>query len=287
MIYSYPPGLSSPGGITAKGGTFALFFRPYRPQKKWFKGIAREVVSLGFPDSKLAEIIEGHETEKPDEKMIEIKGTPQVDEEAFVEWKSALSSPDTPLPATTPSDGNTADSVTMDNLLARLAAFRVESATPVQCMLFITELQKENDLACGIKSPAIPAIAQTGPVATSCPNPSARRLPYPPSGGRFSPGRSIQRSFFLPAAGNRNNSDGSSNNRGTNGNYWSSTPSGTNAANVNFNSATVSANTNNRANGFSVRCLRGITGRSFLQYKQTGWWPRSPTHKNNMIWQTH
>ena len=61
-----------------------------------------------------------------------------------------------------------------------------------------------------------------------------------------------------PAGGNRNNGDGSLNNQGGNGNYWSSSPSGTNASNLNFNGSTVNpANTNNRANGFSVRCLQG------------------------------
>ena len=62
--------------------------------------------------------------------------------------------------------------------------------------------------------------------------------------------------FLLPAAGNRNYNNGSLNNVGTNGNYWSSTVSGTNSYNLNFNSGSINpSNNNNRANGFSVRCL--------------------------------
>ena len=57
-------------------------------------------------------------------------------------------------------------------------------------------------------------------------------------------------------AGNRNNSDGSLNNVGTNGNYWSSTVDGTNSRNLNFNSSNANMNSNNRANGFSVRCIK-------------------------------
>jgi uncharacterized protein (TIGR02145 family) len=61
---------------------------------------------------------------------------------------------------------------------------------------------------------------------------------------------------LLPASGNRNNSNGTLNNRGNNGNYWSSTENGTNAYNLNFNSGSVNpANNNNRLNGFSVRCV--------------------------------
>jgi len=60
----------------------------------------------------------------------------------------------------------------------------------------------------------------------------------------------------LLLAGNRNNSNGSLNNVGTNGNYWSSTVSGTNSRNLNFNSSNANMNDNNRANGLTVRCLK-------------------------------
>ena len=62
--------------------------------------------------------------------------------------------------------------------------------------------------------------------------------------------------FFYIVAGNRNNSNATLNNVGSNGNYWSSTVSGTNARNLNFNSTGANMNTNNRANGFSVRCIK-------------------------------
>jgi len=58
-------------------------------------------------------------------------------------------------------------------------------------------------------------------------------------------------------AGNRNWNDASLNNQGTNGNYWSSSPNGTNGYNMNFNSSNINpSNNNNRANGFSVRCFK-------------------------------
>ena len=60
-------------------------------------------------------------------------------------------------------------------------------------------------------------------------------------------------------AGNRNNSTASLNNQGSNGNYWSSSPSGTNASNLIFNATNVNpANANNRANGLTVRCLKDL-----------------------------
>lgn len=58
------------------------------------------------------------------------------------------------------------------------------------------------------------------------------------------------------AAGYRNHNNGTVNNAGSNGNYWSSTVNGINSRNLNFNSDNANMNNNNRANGFSARCLK-------------------------------
>ena len=64
--------------------------------------------------------------------------------------------------------------------------------------------------------------------------------------------------LLLPAAGCRSSDDGSSGNQGSYGGYWSSSvPSGsTGARYVTFYSATFNQYTDNRALGFSVRCLQ-------------------------------
>jgi uncharacterized protein (TIGR02145 family) len=64
--------------------------------------------------------------------------------------------------------------------------------------------------------------------------------------------------IILALAGNRN-TDGSFNNRASNANLWSSFESSASAAwnrNLNSGNATVNRNTNAKANGFSVRCLK-------------------------------
>jgi len=65
---------------------------------------------------------------------------------------------------------------------------------------------------------------------------------------------------FLPAVGNRNNSDGALNDQGSNGRYWSGTQvDASNGYNLNFDSSTSNpANSNNKANGRSVRCVQEI-----------------------------
>ena len=62
--------------------------------------------------------------------------------------------------------------------------------------------------------------------------------------------------MFISSSGNRNRTNGTLNNQGTNGNYWSSTVSTTNARNLNINSSNANINSNNRAKGFFVRCLK-------------------------------
>ncbi|WP_459188980.1 FISUMP domain-containing protein [Parabacteroides sp. APC149_11_2_Y6] len=64
--------------------------------------------------------------------------------------------------------------------------------------------------------------------------------------------------LILPAAGYRDGSNGSSNGQGSGGYYWSSSvpSSSTGARNVGFLSATFYQGTNDRASGFSVRCLQ-------------------------------
>uniref|UniRef100_UPI004048724F hypothetical protein n=1 Tax=Algoriphagus sp. TaxID=1872435 RepID=UPI004048724F len=60
----------------------------------------------------------------------------------------------------------------------------------------------------------------------------------------------------LPTAGYRDYSDGSLGNVGTDGVYWSSTVSSANARSLNFFSSVAFMNTDARAFGFSVRCLK-------------------------------
>jgi hypothetical protein len=66
--------------------------------------------------------------------------------------------------------------------------------------------------------------------------------------------RRSRRIFFLKAIGALNN-------RGSFGNYWSSTENGSNAYNLN------PANNNNRTNGFSVRCIAALNTKCCFNFE--------------------
>jgi hypothetical protein len=63
--------------------------------------------------------------------------------------------------------------------------------------------------------------------------------------------------------GNRNYNDGSFNNAGNNGNWWTATENSSGNAynrNMNYNNDNVNENNNNKSNGFSVRCVGDCAG---------------------------
>jgi len=60
----------------------------------------------------------------------------------------------------------------------------------------------------------------------------------------------------LPSSGRRDRTDGSLFNQGTFGGYWSSTVNNTNARRLTFTDSTALMGNNNRAQGFTVRCLK-------------------------------
>jgi uncharacterized protein (TIGR02145 family) len=80
---------------------------------------------------------------------------------------------------------------------------------------------------------------------------------------RFSFGTSCQLSKASTSAsalpGGNGNSDGSFNNVGNNGNWWSATQNNASNAyyrNMNYNNANVNRNNNDKTNFYSVRCVQ-------------------------------
>jgi uncharacterized protein (TIGR02145 family) len=63
--------------------------------------------------------------------------------------------------------------------------------------------------------------------------------------------------LLLPSAGYRGSYDGSMHSQGDDGDVWSSSPDGSNAKGLDFNSDDADADSYGRALGFSVRCLKG------------------------------
>ena len=72
--------------------------------------------------------------------------------------------------------------------------------------------------------------------------------------------------IIFPASGYRNNSNGSLNNVGNNGYYWSASANSSNNGHyLNFDSSNWNWNNNNRANGYPVRAVvEAFSGRGLF-----------------------
>lgn len=132
---------------------FVRDVRAYNPQKKEVKSLKTDAVSLGFPDQVLGEILKGRDHVAHGDKCIEIKGFQPVEVSGYEQWKNNL-----PL-AVSKLTGSGTENGTNDEtgggtvngnktgsertVLARLRSFRTEASSPLQCLMFVSELQKE------------------------------------------------------------------------------------------------------------------------------------------------
>jgi uncharacterized protein (TIGR02145 family) len=101
----------------------------------------------------------------------------------------------------------------------------------------------------------VPTAAQLTNLANNTLNPRMSVGTWTSSSTNYSVGYRFGQSLFLPAASNRSGSNGSLGNRGSNGYYWSSTVSGSNAQNLILLSFFASMNFFDRTIGVSLRCV--------------------------------
>lgn len=124
---------------------FTKEIKGYRLLKKYVKTVRQEVVSMGFPDSSLTEILTGRNYERIHEKLIKVCTDTIFSPAEFSQWKQQI-----PLV----EEGDTATSVSHAasllpveltlaerNVINQLKAFSVETASPIQCMILISNLQ--------------------------------------------------------------------------------------------------------------------------------------------------
>ena len=148
----------------------------YKPYKKWIKAVGGEVVAIGFPTKAFDRMVDGRVLEYIDEKHCLLTGFSVDAQElkGFQEWKKKLASfpypvvtsdsrPDNAIqkekivdnavligssPAlfsdgegqTTVIDGLMVRLERAENIVGELRRFRMESATPLQCMIFLSGL---------------------------------------------------------------------------------------------------------------------------------------------------
>lgn len=152
----------------------------YKPYKKWIKSVGGEVVAIGFPAKAFDKLLEGRAIDYVDEKHCILTGfTVDVQElKKFQEWKKKVSSFPYAVVGNDTANGDHAEKVFVSNdvpvisvlakspaksppkvarefaapneftarlerteaVIEELRRFRIESATPLQCMIFLSKL---------------------------------------------------------------------------------------------------------------------------------------------------
>jgi hypothetical protein len=116
-----------------------------RPSCKYVKVVKQTVISVGFPDSVLQSVLAHFEVKERTAFYVCMSTEEEMKPQAFATWKSevettarAVQKVKTELPAM----NSKIELSDMPSVYERLRSFRLCTATPMDCMRFVEELQE-------------------------------------------------------------------------------------------------------------------------------------------------
>jgi hypothetical protein len=106
-----------------------------KPTRKYIKKLGREIVSVGFPDTVLEKIILRFTLKERNETHVVLETESPFDEVAYNEWKAGIRTTATAVQPVRPPEKDY-------SVTDRLLAFDIGNSTPIQCVMFLNELQQ-------------------------------------------------------------------------------------------------------------------------------------------------
>ncbi|NDV93399.1 hypothetical protein D0T84_00505 [Dysgonomonas sp. 521] len=109
-----------------------------KPTKKYIKSIQREVISVGFPQSSLEEVLTHFRLKVQEHTAIVLETDVPADPLLFDKWKKEAEIKE--------QAGLTNPAVhggSVNVLVERLSSFKLHTASPMDCMRFVEKLQQE------------------------------------------------------------------------------------------------------------------------------------------------
>ena len=129
---------------------FCKYIKSFMVKKRYIRSINDEIVSIGFPMSSTQTILQGRTILLEEERKM-IVSVDRIDHEDFTAWKKEQT-----LTLARPSPVNTFSGMTHSNsfeafgcsnlekeIISRLKLFSLENKTPIECMLFLSEIKKQ------------------------------------------------------------------------------------------------------------------------------------------------
>lgn len=126
---------------------FVKFVKPFQIKKRMVKSVKQEVVSIGFPTNSLVNYFSSDKIrEKGNIAEVDLEKNINVDE--FEWWKSQIpilseesSAKDQPTASRQSNDVLYNKSSDIEAIM-KIKMFPIEGKTPLECMLFLSELKK-------------------------------------------------------------------------------------------------------------------------------------------------
>lgn len=124
---------------------FIKFVRAYKPIKKTVKCVKSSVVSMGFPGHVLNSILEDvHLISQTDDYCVVSCTEDTYSENDFLLWKDTIEEQPLMVGKQIQKSAPVVEEKTSHaELIERIRNFRIESNTPLGCMLFLMEIQKD------------------------------------------------------------------------------------------------------------------------------------------------
>ena len=123
---------------------FVTHVRHYEVRKRYIQAAGSDVVSVGFPQSVLGKLGVTHATATDGAEVIKLSAS--VDEQQYLQWRDRTDA-EKPEPAAATAApvaaGTAALTVAEKAVIAKLRDFNLASATPLQCMMLLSELKSE------------------------------------------------------------------------------------------------------------------------------------------------
>ena len=107
----------------------------FKPSKKWYKNILKEVVQVGFPN--VDEVLKANDIEiiEQQEAYVCFNIKNDIKQQSFDEWKNAL------ILTEAKNQSNTI-LCKKETVEERIAQFDISNKTPMEALLFINDLKK-------------------------------------------------------------------------------------------------------------------------------------------------
>ena len=109
---------------------FVTHCRDFKVKRRYYKAVNCEVVSIGFPSACLGKYFPKDKVQEIQEG-VEIELDNMLDVESYEEWKSTISHDNSKM------NGNLSDA----EVAMKIKNFPIEVKTPLDCMLFLSELK--------------------------------------------------------------------------------------------------------------------------------------------------